>query len=410
MVFVRGADGTAKSCGDRAREAPRRNAMPDGFILEIPGQVGLPTPTRRSPEAATRAWPEGTVIVSADSHMLEADCWIDRFPPHLKDKAPRMLFKDGGWDLSIEGKSTTPALVAAGLCEAMECYPGLTDLDHRLRDLDVEGVEKELIFPQRLFGLLMFHEIAHRKEVFEAYNAHIGEVCAKSGGRLFPVMVPSYWDPAQAEASVALCKAQGARCLLIPIKPGKDDAGRTIHYNHPGMDPLWAAIEASGLPMAFHIGEAIPSAEAGAVGISVLTQMQGFRHSWGQLVFGGVLDRFPGLKVVFVEGGLAWVASMLHDADMIYNSFPTGMNPQLKHPPSWYWRNNCYATFMTDPVGLSLLDRIGADRVMWSSDYPHQESTFGYTRGAIEAVFRATSVENAQQILGKTALDLFDMH
>ena len=47
---------------------------------------------------------------------------------------------------------------------------------------------------------------------------------------------------------------------------------------------------------------------------------------------------------------------------------------------------------------------------MWSSDYPHQESTFGYTRSAIEAVFRAVSVEDAQNILGKTALDLFGMH
>jgi hypothetical protein len=84
---------------------------------------------------------------------------------------------------------------------------------------------------------------------------------------------------------------------------------------------------------------------------------------------------------------------MLHDADMIYNSFPTMVSPKLAHPPSWYWRQHCYATFMTDPVGLEMLHRIGADRVMWSSDYPHQESTFGYTRSAIEAVFKACSVE-----------------
>jgi predicted TIM-barrel fold metal-dependent hydrolase len=64
---------------------------------------------------------------------------------------------------------------------------------------------------------------------------------------------------------------------------------------------------------------------------------------------------------------------------------------------------------MTDPVGLELLPRIGAETVMWSSDYPHQESTFGYTRSAIEAVFKACSLEDAQAILGKTALKLFRM-
>jgi predicted TIM-barrel fold metal-dependent hydrolase len=64
---------------------------------------------------------------------------------------------------------------------------------------------------------------------------------------------------------------------------------------------------------------------------------------------------------------------------------------------------------MTDPVGLSLLDRIGPETCMWSSDYPHTESTFAYTPSSIEAVFAATSVENAQKIVGKTALELFRM-
>jgi len=383
--------------------------MAEGFILEIPEQIGQPVAARRTPQAQTRQWPEGTVIVSADSHMLESDLWIDRFPEHLKDQAPRMVFKDGGWDLSIGGKPMTPPVIAAALCDALECYPGLTDVDARLVDLDIEGVEKELIFPQRLFGLMMFGEIENKEHVFGAYNEHIGQECARAPGRLYPVMVPSYWDPPAARESVARCVELGARCLLVPIKPGKFADGRTIQYNHGRMDPLWEAIQESGLPLAFHIGEAIPTAEPGAVGVSVLTQMQGFRQNWAQLVFGGVFDRFPGLRVVFVEAGLSWIPGMLHDADMIYNSFPTSVSPKLAHAPSWYWRNHCYATFMTDPVGLEMLHRIGADRVMWSSDYPHQESTFGYTRSAIEAVLRATRVEDAQKILGKTALELFRM-
>ena len=87
----------------------------------------------------------------------------------------------------------------------------------------------------------------------------------------------------------------------------------------------------------------------------------------------------------------------------------TALNPPLKHPPSWYWKQHCYATFMTDPVGLSLLERIGPETCLWSSDYPHQESTFGYTRSSIDAVFAVTSVESAQKIVGKTALELFRM-
>jgi predicted TIM-barrel fold metal-dependent hydrolase len=385
----------------------------DGFVLEIAEMVGIPLSPARKAQAATNPWPEGTIIVSADSHMLETDCWIDRFPEHLKDQAPRMEFRDGGYHITVAGKEIGKRpgreFDAAGLCTAMECNPGLTDMEARLADLDVEGVAKELIFPQRLFSLFILGKMMNRSETFSAYNEHIAEMCAMGQGRLYPVMVPNYWDPAQAKASVERCQELGAHCLMIPIRPGDDVNGEPIYYNDPKMDPLWSAVAASGIPLCFHIGENFPSSAPGAAGSAVLVQMQGFRQIWGPLTFGGVFDRFPELKVVFVEGGISWVASMLHDADMIYNSFPTVMNPTLAHPPSWYWFNHCYATFMTDPAGLELLHRIGPDRVMWSSDYPHQESTFGYTRSAIQAVFEATSVENAQKILGKTAIEVFNL-
>lgn len=380
------------------------------FVLEVPGQAHQPVSPQRTASAKTRDWPAGTTIISADSHMLETDCWIDRFPAHLKDKAPRMEFRDGGWHFTIGGKPMMRPHDIVPLCEAMECHPGLTNIDARLKDLDTEGVDKELIFPQRLFGLYMMTDMEMRAEIFSAYNESIAEQCAKGQGRLFAVMVPNYWDMSEARASVQRCKELGARCLMVPINPRKDLDGNPILYNDPKMDTLWEAIADSGIALCFHIGENIPTAAPGATGTFVLTQMGGFRQNWGMLTFAGVFDRFPALKVVFVEAGISWVASMTHDADMIYTHFPTQVQPKLKHPPSWYWHNHCYATFMTDPAGLELLHRIGADRVMWSSDYPHQESTFGYTRGAIQAVFDATSAENAQLILGKTAEQLFRMY
>ena len=383
--------------------------MADSYRLEIPEQITIDVSPNRVPQAATRVWPAGTRIVSADSHLIEQDYWHEGFPAHLKEQAPRMLFRDGRFDFSIGDKPMTPPELALHLCKSMECTPGLNDIPARLRDLDIEGVEKELIFPQRLFGLFMFGEMQNREYVFGLYNEALARRCAEAPGRLYPVMVPNYWDMAHARESVERCCDLGARGLMVPLKPGKDVDGKTIHYNHGKMDPLYAAIADSGVPIIFHIGEAIPTAMPGAAGISVVTQMQGFRLQWSQLTFGGVFDRFPKLKAVFVEGGLSWIPGMLHDADMAATHFRTAMIPQLKHPPSWYWKQHCYATFMTDPVGLSMLDRIGAETCMWSSDYPHQESTFGYTRSSIDAVFDATSVENAQMILGKTALELFRM-
>ncbi|BCW88539.1 hypothetical protein sos41_16800 [Alphaproteobacteria bacterium SO-S41] len=384
--------------------------MDGSFVLELPEQVGLPLAAKRKAQTGPEnAWPAGTRIVSADSHMLEHDLWIDRFPEHLKEHAPRIAFENGGWQFRVKDKKMMPLEVAQGLCEAMECNPGFLSVPPRLRDLDTEGVEKELIFPQRLFGLYMQGDFDLREEIFGCYNEHIAEISGQAPDRLYTVMIPNYWDPSKAESSVARCKALGARCLMVPIHPRKDIEDKDIHYNDPKMDSFFAAVAASGIPLCFHIGENVPTGLPGAAGTFVLTQMQGFRPIFGALTFGGVFDRHPDLRVIFVEGGICWVASAIHDADMIYNSFPSAMSPKLKHPPSWYWFNHCYATFMTDPAGLELLHRIGADRVMWSSDYPHQESTFGYTRSAIRAVFDATTVENAQMILGKTALKLFNM-
>jgi predicted TIM-barrel fold metal-dependent hydrolase len=379
------------------------------WALGIPEQVDIAVSPQRRPQAAGEPWPAGTRIVSADSHMIERDYWIDGFPEDLKDQAPRMTFRDGHFDFRLGDRPMTPEHIARFLCDSMECTPGLNDVGARLRDLDVEGVEKELIFPQRLFGLFMFGEMQHREHVFGLYNEGIAATCAEAPDRLYPVMVPNYWDMAQAAASVERCVELGARALMLPLSPGHDADGERIHYNAARMDALYEAVADAGIPLAFHIGEAIPSSRPGAAGISLITQMQGFRNPWGCLVFGGVFDRFPALRAVFVEAGLSWVPSMLHDADLAYTHFRTAMKPELAHPPSHYWRSNCYATFMTDPVGLSLLDHIGPETALWSSDYPHQESTFGYTRSSIRAVFDATSVENAQKIVGKTALELFRM-
>ena len=144
------------------------DAPQGSFVLEIPEMVGIALSPQRTPQAATRPWPDGTVIVSADSHMLEGDYWYDRFPEALKDQAPRMKFEDGGYQLSVAGRPMTPPALAAALCTSLECTPGMTNIEARLADLDVEGVEKELIFPQRLFGLFMFGKMMNRAETFGA--------------------------------------------------------------------------------------------------------------------------------------------------------------------------------------------------------------------------------------------------
>ena len=178
--------------------------------LALAEQQAVALSPQRKPQRQERPWPAGTRIVSADSHLIEGDYWFEGFPEDLKDQAPRMGFRDGHFDFRLGDKPMTKPHIAQGLCEAMECTPGLSDIAARLKDLDAEGVEKELIYPQRLFGLFMFGEMANREHVFGLYNEALAERCAEAPDRLYPVMVPNYWDMSAAEASVARCADLGA--------------------------------------------------------------------------------------------------------------------------------------------------------------------------------------------------------
>jgi predicted TIM-barrel fold metal-dependent hydrolase len=116
------------------------------------------------------------------------------------------------------------------------------------------------------------------------------------------------------------------------------------------------------------------------------------------------------MKVIFTEGQLHWIPGALQDADQFYGSFGSLLQPKLKYAPSHYFFQNCYATFQEDPVGLGLLSQIGADRVLWSTDYPHSESVVGRCQDAAYAVAQVTSDDDARAILGGNAIEMWNMN
>ena len=385
--------------------------MPETSVLEIPKMRGIGDARERTVEAEGHPLPAGTVVISADSHWLEGDIWVERFPEHLKDRAPRVFFENGGWEVELGGKRLTPPGTAAASC-AFECVPGFNDVKARMRDQDAEGVQQEIIFPQKFFNLLFLEHLEEKEWCARAYNQGLADFCAQEPDRLHGVAILNWWDPGQTRDALAEIKDLGFKTAMVPIQPGKFADGQVIDYHGERMDPFWQAVEEAGLPICFHIGERPVNpftSPRGAAGIFVMQQMGGMRNVWSNLAFGGVFDRNPGLRVIFVESGLHWVPGALQEADMIYESFPSHVRPKLSHSPSYYWFNNCYATFMVDPAGLEMMHRIGADRCMWSSDYPHNESTLGYTRSAVQAVFDAVSEEDAKKIVGGNAVEVFGL-
>ncbi len=189
--------------------------------------------------------------------------------------------------------------------------------------------------------------------------------------------------------------------MMLPNYP------RDVRYGSAETAPLFSAIEASGMPLSFHISEAPDGNGPGELGSYLMQSFQPFRKLWSYLVFAGIFDRHPGLRVVFAEGGISWIPSALDHADRIADEFRSHLSPSLTYAPSHYWHTHCWATFMDDPRGLDQLTDIGADRVLWSSDYPHPEGTNDRTTEVLDDLHHRFGANIAAAIAGGTARDVY---
>jgi predicted TIM-barrel fold metal-dependent hydrolase len=366
---------------------------------------GLGAPKDRHPAPlADVGLPAGTEVFSADDHIsLAEDIFYERFPERMKDRAPRVMNVDGGWVLGVDGKS----ILVPEFIEVLTQYDPLPgshtgDVDARLAALESEGISKELAFPNSILALFGWPDREVRELCFRIYNEHIAEIQERSNQRIFGVGLINWWDPDGARRTLEELKALGVKTFLLPLQPGKDLEKRPIDYASSAMAPVWEAIEEAGLPVSHHIGENPPSSpnQFNALGVGMLQSVAPFRDTFGKYVFGGILDRHPGLRIGWFEGGINWVPSVLQDATHIGASFRHLSNLELQHEPQHYWDNHMMASFMVDPLGLDLVDRIGTERVMWSSDFPHNESTYGYSGESLAAVVESVGPEAAADIVG----------
>jgi predicted TIM-barrel fold metal-dependent hydrolase len=347
--------------------------------------------------------PADVEVFSADDHIsLAVDIFYERLPEDVREQAPRVMNVDGGWVLGMGGKS----ILVREFVEVLTMYDPVSgshtgDVEARLAALESEGVTKELAFPNSVLALFGWPDKEMRERCFRIYNEHMAEVQERSGNRIYGVGLINWWDADGATRTLTELKALGVKTFLLPLSPGKDDEGKQIDYGSTAMTGVWDAIEESGIAVSHHIGETGLSTpcEHNMMLVAMICQVASFREMFGKYLFTGILDRHPGLKIGWFEGGVNWVPAALQDAEHMLASYQHMRTREVEHDVRYYWRTHMYSSFMVDPLGLSLIDQIGADKIMWSSDFPHNESTFGYSRRSLSSVVDAVGPERAEKVV-----------
>ena len=331
-------------------------------------------------------------IVSADSHVLIHDQAVlahlpakyhDAFAESRAQRAARVAKKaKARKDLPVSGEDRP--WEAAG-------RPGEHDPVERLKDMDIDGVEAEVLYSDVEAGV-SFNEMQEggRLAAFQAFNNAALDFANTDPKRLLIVYLVPIADIDEAVGEVERLAREGARALMLPLYP--TDLGLPPYFD-PHYDRLWGAIQDSRLPISQHVGandalwhvlryDATP-----AKGIFQSLPPIFMAEVVANWIVGGVFERFPGLNVVLVESGLGWIPYYLDRLDKMKDRHGWDHYDMIQELPSFYFHRNMMATFEEDVFGVEQRHRIGVDNLMWATDYPHPDCTWPESQQVLETHF-----------------------
>jgi predicted TIM-barrel fold metal-dependent hydrolase len=346
----------------------------------------------------------GATFISTDSHVTEPiELYTERVDRAYRDRAPRIEERDGWRTLFIEGLGPRKLMTAGELQTAVV---GDWDADSRQRDQERDGVWAEVIFPTfALQACFAPDDAAFQLQLCRAYNSWAAEVFAGRPRLLAVGMVPML-DIDAGIAEARRLADRGFRSLFLPARvPSRP-------YNDGEYDRFWAVAEDIGLPLTFHSGTGHEPRVARGPGGAVINYLLGAQLDGPMVLLslaaGGALDRFPGLRVVTVETGAAWLAWIMTQADAIYLDHAAYARPKLSLMPSELIRRQGAATFMYDPVAINNRHITGIETLMWGNDYPHPEGTWPTSQEVSERQFDGVPDDEVRAIVGGTAARVFD--
>ena len=302
------------------------------------------------------------------------------------------------------------------------------DDERRNTDLEADGIVGEVVFPNTVPpffpSFVLFarpprpEEFEHRLAGIRAHNRWMADWCGRFPERRAGIGQVFLNDVDEAIKDVRWIKEHGLRGgILLGSVPNDVDYVKPLY--DPIYDPLWAVCEELEVPVNSHGGTGAPDyGRYHASALLFIAEVSFYsQRPFVQLLLSGVFERFPRLKFVMTELGTSWIPPMLEQLDRhLAQIRDTGRIGELRFDPEHilplsateYFRRNCWVGASmpsADDAAARLL--IGADRMMWGSDYPHNEGTFPHTREAIRQRFSDLDETSMRALLGGNAADLY---
>jgi predicted TIM-barrel fold metal-dependent hydrolase len=353
-----------------------------------------------------------TRLISADSHVQITQ---DAVKAHLH---PRWHDEYDGAVAEFGRRMAESAAMKMNMA-MLELRPhpsagraGYGDPVARLADMDLDGIEAEVLYCEvSAFRYLYLMKDGWR-EGTRAFNDAMWAFGSEDPKRLIVNAQIPIHDVDEAVDEVARVARLGFKSLQLPVYPA--ELGLPDYYDDR-YAPLFAAVQEHDLPICFHIGlntsleDLMRRDPTPMCGVFVPMVALSTAEALGMLILTGVLERYPRLKVVFVEPGLGWVAWWLYIVDDM-NTRQQYDFPGLKELPSFYFRRNVSLTYIDEPDAIQLLrHRIGVENIMWSTDYPHPVSSWPCSRALVEEQFRGVPDDERDLIVAGNASRVWNL-
>jgi len=362
--------------------------------------------------------------ISADCHLdlpwMPPDLFTSMASKEMKDRMPYVVetdegpkwtsknganfgFKNGvgpGGAKYVKGKHHRVDVMAdTGLYEdGAKDVRRVSDPHLRIKDLDRDGVDAEVIY-----GILgassRLNDRDASNEMLRIYNDWLKEFCSHYPDRHIGLACLPYGDIDAAVKEIHRVAKLGLRGLELSCSWDMEPMW------HPMWEPLWKAVNDVQLPLHFHTFPTVPndliSKHPGRVGRSVFfSVVSSFQMNLinilAAVMAANVFERYPNLRIAFGESGCGWIPYALDRMDFEWEDRFTDLG--LKMKPSDYWRRQCKATFQFDRIGAKLIDDMGAETLMWGSDYPHGDGVWPNSTQYIKEQFAEVPADVTRMI------------